>query len=69
MNMVEIKAKLIDHIGKIDLEKLTLQELRDYCSLVKDADGLTGPTDTDRLNAIMGNLCAGYGRPAPVKEG
>lgn len=69
MQIAEIKANLIDHIGKIDLDKLTIAELRDYCGLVKDADGLTGPTDTDRLNAIMSGLCLGYGHPAPVKEG
>lgn len=69
MGIAEVKANLIDHIGKIDLEKLTIAELREYCGLVKDADGLTGPTDTDRLSSIMGNLCMGFGHPAPVKEG
>ena len=69
MGIAEIKANLIDHIGKIDLDKLTIPQLRDYCGLVKDADGLTGSTDTDRLNAIMSGLCLGYGHPAPVKEG
>ena len=63
MGIAEIKANLIDHIGKIDLEKLTIPQLREYCGLVKDADGLTGPTDTDRLNAIMSNLCMGFGPP------
>lgn len=73
MGIAEIKANLINHIGKIDLDRLTIAELRDYCGLVKDADGLTR-NEADMVTRIMNNLSAGgfgfgYNRPAPTKGG
>lgn len=72
MDITDIKSRLIEHIGNIDLEKLSLSELREYCGLVKDAEGLTN-SNTDMIKTIMDKYCAGFGlgynRPAPVKEG
>ena len=73
MDIVDIKARLIEHIGSIDLEKLSLPELREYCGLVKDAEGLTN-SNADLVKTIMDNFCAvfswGNSHPAPViKEG
>lgn len=69
MDMMEIKSNLIDHIGKIDLDKLTITELRDYCALVKDADGLVKSYSWDTMASALHNMCCGFGHPAPVKEG
>lgn len=72
MGIAEIKANLIDHIGKIDLAKLSITELRDYCGLVKDVEGLTD-SKTDMVKNLMdgclSGLCLGHSRPAPTKEG
>lgn len=72
MDIADIKTRLIEHIGNIDLEKLSLSELREYCGLVKDAEGLTN-SNTDMIKTIMDNCCAGFGwgnnHPAPIKEG
>ncbi len=72
MDITDIKSHLIEHIGSIDLEKLSLSELREYCALVKDAEGLAR-SDTDMIKNIMDKYCTGFGlgynRPAPVKEG
>lgn len=69
MDIVDIKARLIDHIGNIDLAKLTIAELREYCGLVKDAEGLTKADKWDSMASALHNMCYGFSRPAPVKEG
>lgn len=72
MGIAEIKTNLIDHIVKIDLAKLSVTELRDYCGLVKDAEGLTD-SKTDMVKTLMdgglSGLRFGYNHPAPTKEG
>lgn len=72
MDITDIKSRLIEHIGSIDLAKLSISELREYCGLVKDAEGLTS-NNTDMFKNLMDKYCAGFGmsynRPAPVKEG
>ena len=71
MGIAEIKANLIDHIGKIDLAKLSITEVRDYCGLVKDVEGLTD-NKTDMVKNLMdgclSGLCLGHSHPAPTKE-
>lgn len=69
MDMLEIKSNLIDHIGKIDLDKLAITELREYCALVKAADGLVKSDSWDAIASALHNMCCGFGHPAPVKEG
>lgn len=63
-----IKKRFIDHVNKIDLEKLSLYELSTYADLVEKIEKMEKPDFVESLTK-MGSIGFGFGSaPAKTKE-
>lgn len=68
MDIFEIKKKLLDTLGEIDLNKLSLNDLMTYAEIVRKASEIQEKSMTDVFLDTMKGINGGFGtNPAYIK--
>lgn len=68
MDIFEIKKKLLDTLGEIDLNKLCLNDLMTYAEIVRKASEIQEKSMTDVFLDTMKGVNGGFGTsPAYIK--
>lgn len=63
MEIAEIKKKLLDTLGEIDLNKLCLNDLMTYAGIVRTASEIQEKTVADAFLDTMKGLNNGFAAP------
>lgn len=63
-----IKKRFIDHVGKIEVEKLSLFELSTYADLVEKIEKLEKPDFMETFTKLGGIGFCSAPAPAKIKE-